>query len=508
MTLDEVTAIYVGSTSQSAVYVGSTLVWPTTVTYVITSATMNYTDTSSSYILADGSNYAYVTGTVEVYRNGTLYQTLTDVTLTPTLASTTRFYVSGNYIYGYDLGTTVVSRRYTTVTVTYGTSDSYEVGYVYQQANTRTTTYTYEIVYGDSTTSTEYSDYTVSLTSSAYTSSSSACSASGGTATLTTSASHVETEVTETPWTKYRTPNYTYTSGSTSTGTTTVYDSGTNTEEGSSSTITDTPTLSISGTGFSLSSKTVTIASEGTTEYSSGRTGVVTATNESATTTVTLYQEANVVESTETIYDIYVAISYSGNLPATSATYTVNYRSRTLDVDTYTSGEEDSGYNAVSSTVSTTNCTASSSSVSGTGSFTITVTANGYSQRYIYVTLTAPDSSHADSDYRIQEAQEGVAATFTPSIGLSTGYIFCTMTVTDGTLSSTDVTGLVLNYTSTLAGTGTISLGSFTFEDGVKLRLSTKSYFLSGDSGTCYFSATTTGDVTDPTFETVSFEIA
>lgn len=151
------------------------------------------------------------------------------------------------------LGTTIKSRT-SVGTLTYYYTCNGKQGSVsatvYQAANAATT-----ITYGS---------WVVSISSNKYASSSAACPASGGSATITRSASRTRTQ--------------NYTSGATS----------------ALSAETATPTLSISGAGFTLSGTTVTIASRGTT-IGAARTATVTATHSGVSKSITLYQALNTV---------------------------------------------------------------------------------------------------------------------------------------------------------------------------------------------------------------------
>jgi len=112
------------------------VVWPTTAayTYQLTNVVIHYS--AGNMIYASGSNYAYVTATVQKYQGQTLIEETDNVVVTPTLASGTHFYVSGDYIYGDDLLTNLVSIGYSdTVTVSYLTATA-NAGTVYQQSNT------------------------------------------------------------------------------------------------------------------------------------------------------------------------------------------------------------------------------------------------------------------------------------------------------------------------------------------------------------------------------------
>ena len=157
------------------------------------------------------------------------------------------------------LGTTV-KRRTSVGTLTYYYTCNGKQGRVsatvYQAANEATTI--------------SYGSWVISVSANRYTSSASACPASGGTATITRSASRTRTQ--------------NYTSGATS----------------ALSAETATPTLSISGAGFTLSGTTVTIASRAAM-IGAARTATVTATHSGVSKAVTLYQTLNTITSLEVI---------------------------------------------------------------------------------------------------------------------------------------------------------------------------------------------------------------
>ena len=153
------------------------------------------------------------------------------------------------------LGTTVKSRTQVGTLTYYYTCNGKQGSVsaaVYQAANAATTI--------------SYGSWIISVSANRYTSSASACPASGGTATITRSAS--------------RTRIQNYTSGATS----------------ALSAETATPTLSISGAGFTLSGTTVTIASRGTT-IGATRSATVTATISGVSKSVVLHQAQNTVLS-------------------------------------------------------------------------------------------------------------------------------------------------------------------------------------------------------------------
>lgn len=199
-------------------------------------------------------------------------------------------------------------------------------------------------------------NYYVTISANDYTSTSNAAPASGGSTTLNWSAGHEEQTVTHKSrnWTQTATVTYldTYTSEATENTYDTVdYDSGTETksETGSWYSESDTPSISGSATGFSRSGTNVTIASEGTTTYSSGRSVTYTARNGSANENVTIYQEPNVVVQTIDGYREFKDLTLEADPTAFDSDggnsyLTLKARNRTISTKTvYTSGSYTGG---------------------------------------------------------------------------------------------------------------------------------------------------------------------
>lgn len=137
----DIIAIKVGGVSLSEVRVGTTVVWPTshTYTYVISDINVRYTQ-GASQILANANNYAYLTGTVVVYQDGSYYETLSNVSLTPVKVSgDSNLTVSGSNIVGTHRHTTQGTARTATFRGSYsGTQSTFAVT-VTQQENQPTT---------------------------------------------------------------------------------------------------------------------------------------------------------------------------------------------------------------------------------------------------------------------------------------------------------------------------------------------------------------------------------
>lgn len=112
------------------------VIWPATPTYTYQLVNVVIHYSAGNTIYASGSNYAWVTATVQKYQGQTLIEETHNVVMTPTLADGVHFTVTGNYIYGADLGTTLVTSGYSDgVTVTYEDATA-SAGNVTQEANT------------------------------------------------------------------------------------------------------------------------------------------------------------------------------------------------------------------------------------------------------------------------------------------------------------------------------------------------------------------------------------
>jgi len=236
---------------------GGRIVWPLGYTYVITAAALHYS--SGSTILASGINYAYITGTVEVWQGSTLIRTETDVALTPVLSGqyASEFYLDGTAIKSYHRHTTPTSGFSANVSATYSGSASFALSSsVTQQANV-------------ATPHTTISDE-LSLAVAAYTSSSSPCPASGGTAAITSYGC-----------TRTTTSYTSYTSGDSTTPTSVI--------------TYPTPSQSISGSGLTATTTQVEWASRGTTTANNQRHATLKIYTDYNTTgaSVTLYQATN-----------------------------------------------------------------------------------------------------------------------------------------------------------------------------------------------------------------------
>lgn len=198
MKLGDSPAMYVGSRSVTRVMLGGAQVWPLNFEYVIDASTavMHYS-AGKSFILADGSNYAYVTADVDVYQSGTYKYTLQAQTLTPITLSGTyanRFYIEGASVMGYDrdtteanVGTAANPRGY------YCTATRFQYANVYANITGLTFQQQYNIIEDDSQYEDNYNAYEATLNTQAI-------SATGGTATVASCQAGYE-RVTTLVWT-------------------------------------------------------------------------------------------------------------------------------------------------------------------------------------------------------------------------------------------------------------------------------------------------------------------
>lgn len=278
------------------------------------------------------------------------------------------------------LGTTVKNRTKIgtlTATVSMNGKSGSDSADVYQQANVRT----------DEGIS--YGSWNVSVSASDFTTTSSEAAAGGESCTITRSAS------------RSRTQNYSYTSGETS--------------QTTLSSETATPSLSVSGTGLSLSGTTATWASRGTTT-GSRRSGTVTATYSGVSKSVTLYQEANEVDSYS--YSDFNVVVNNWDCPASGGTCPL-----TASIDRapiYTSGATGSSSN-VDVTSSTSWSVTSGGSYGYISGDNLIVSSRGIvfdtSSHDIYV--EGSYSGYTDSDYARVAANNRTQETSSVSVSIS-----------------------------------------------------------------------------------------
>lgn len=382
----------------------------------------SYTDTLRKYdyyadiSVASGQAYAYASDiylaisaghTEDTYRNWTYgedeylnKQYKTD-SVTPTESGDThnRFSLSGSVVHHASMG-----KNETTDYVKYTLTNGGVSNYIELSATNTKWSYVSDKEYGSPWTSQrdETRNYTVSITANRYTSSSSPCPASGGTCTITTSASHEKRTVTttHTPWTKYNITEWDSGSWESS-----VHSTGEDTSDnpGAWSTVSDTPSISLPAFA-TRSGNTITIASEGTSDLPDGRTGTVTAAvyngsgSEMASESITLWQAANVVVPgvEEYISGLAIQSGYSSTIPGAGGTSYFNAWSYNQRQDHWSSGSpagspvKTAVYSAISVSSAGGSATVSPVSIQTTTEreVTLTVGKNPYgSQKSITVQL-------------------------------------------------------------------------------------------------------------------------
>ena len=346
-----------------------------------TSITANRYTTSSSPCPASGGtatlSWSASYQTRNKYTSGS-YDSWVTHSATPTISgSGTGFSRSGSTVTASNRGTTVGSLRSATYSASYG--DHVSSVTIYQQANSQNDA---GITYGT---------WSVSVVSNRYTSANSPCPASGGTCTITRSA------------TRTRVQNYSYTSGATSTA-------SMDNESG-------TPTLSISGTGASLSGTTVTWASRGTTT-GAARSATITANMSGVTATENVYQERNGGDTPKDYVFTVSPLTATVDATATSYTFTV-VSTYTLQ---YTSGAEETG-------LATGYEVTDNASWLTSGSNTVTFSQNsGSSSRSATITFNQTNTGTVITRTLTQNAPR-TSMHFTTSVARGTGTGTGTLTV-------------------------------------------------------------------------------
>lgn len=406
------------------------VVWPISqpvvITYSILSVNVNYSAGNTLY--ASGANYATFTGSIQEYHDGQAYGSPFSAPLTPSgiYESNPRVYISGNAVYGMDLGTNEYSDTYWTVALTYhGANNS---AYVSQQENVKTVTDrqpTGSKTYGSS--STEYSNYQMTFSSNKYTHSFAGdeAPASGATTSAlaaTLSVSNMQhLEVDTTPWTQDALVSYHYTSHPETTLTQTVSNYYSGSDVTRSEWVADSLyDITGSAAGFTRNNMTVTVDSEGTQNLPSGRSVTYTARvqkHDSSffTQQVTLYQQANEPGEWTWVNDITLSMpGVSGNIPQEGGTFNVNYTSRRSGTRTWTSGSTETSTNVpIISEITGTHCTPSVNTVTnGSGTFTIQVPPNTTQGWQISVILSSQEGMATltkEQDY----ASTGISFTIT-----------------------------------------------------------------------------------------------
>lgn len=542
MKMEDVTGgqMKIGSTTYNMVEakINGTVVWPinTAITYEIQSYTVYYYSygqwiSGATQIPASGG-YVRVFGNVKKTEGGTS-TVLTDVELTfSRIQASGDLFLSDNKLYGPDRGTTVSSQDSAVAWVVYMTSAEQGIGTIYQQANVKT-------AYGSpsDTTIIDYDHpgtpsitYSVSLSANKYrkTTSSDVCPASGTASgdyvQLYCSAEHTTT--TPYPYTIYRTQNYKYTAtGNTLYPETTVYDSGTTNV---TSTTTDDVSGSITGsaTGFTRNGLRVTIANR-LKDIGAERHVTYTATNGNASSSVTLYQQANAYISTTSTPSVSCSFhdySQGDLLPANGGSIRIDYVSQITEVETYTSGSYTTTDPLTSSVQDLLNCSTLTSSVSGSGYFNITVGRNSGGSRYVSLTVRYNSTYYKTIGLWQDANAESVAATLNPFIYQrfkNTGRVALRLTVDSADLSKVTwpitVNDIQINITPSGSSTVTISQTNIEFAEPTgsntysEYMLPANYSRFSGESGVAQVVKDTTrpasDQITDFTCEQISYSI-
>lgn len=402
MTVEDILDAKVGSNQVTAIYLGSTLVWPTSgaLTYVITGAQLNFSRGSAldaGEVDSDYSgNYAWVTGTVVPYRGDEPQTPLTNVMLVPTVTNTTDFVVRDTYyIYGHNLGTTPTSAiKETSVDVTYKTSDSFRVGStVTQTRNIETITDGTPFVVDGTpyeTVDPIAETYWIVMNLSQYGNRMYPCPAYGNpSVSLVCYGGHDEATFSHTPWQEFTPRIHSFSSGSSYTvNEETNYGEYPPVQVGQSEPVNDDLSenieltySSVGGSGwasYNYNSDTLTIDNAGTYEYELTRSVIITATNGDKEESVTAYQHRNILETVIESFDLSVAIRDVGTFPDIGGTFYVDYISRRTYQNEYTSGTRTPAATEAftSDVLASYFITPSVNEVSGVGSFTIDVDAN------------------------------------------------------------------------------------------------------------------------------------
>ena len=516
----------VGTRQVSAIYLGDTLVWPAVpMIYVITDAWLQYS--SGSTINAAGSNYAYALGNVNVYRGTTFIRTIYDAHLDVSVSSQD-FYVtrpaglSYDVIKGNNLGTSTTSDVKTaSVTASYR-GDTHSAGSVTQERNIQTTTAQTVRVEGtpvitqDEVPNSRYVDLVISR----YRTSNDVCPAYGGTANMSYSGGHYMANYSTTDWEDWTTLTHTFTSGSVVVDPAVITATGQYgpTMVGDPWGVADNISAPTLPAWLTFSNGVLTIASEGTNTYQSGRSASLTITNGYASDTETVYQQYNVVEEISYAYNLSVEIDVSGTIPSSGGVYSVDYVAKRTQSDVYTSGATYAhSETSITAEVSGTNCTPDTQFVTGAGTTSIEVDPNTSTilTKDIIVTLSAFGESASDTAMQDAYSPPVVAtAAITADVNFRTGGIRMRLTMTSGTFPSNPVvisgityhyvrTGYTTEHTIPVVADVTIS------DPRLSELISEIPAWSAGDSGTHWFSATSVSEIGlgNTTFPHTEFEV-
>lgn len=538
MTVEDILDAKVGSNQVTAIYLGSTLVWPTSgaLTYVITGAQLNFSRGSAldaGEVDSDYSgNYAWVTGTVVPYRGDEPQTPLTDVMLVPTVTNTTDFVVRDTYyIYGHNLGTTPTATiKETSVDVTYKTSDPFRVGStVTQTRNIETITDgTPYIVDGTpyETVDPVPNTYWVVLNLSQYGNRMYPCPAYGNpSVSLVCYGGHDEATFSHTPWQEFTPRIHSFSSGSSYTvNEETDYGEYPPVQVGQSEGVNDDLSENIEltfspngGSGWASYDYTrdlLTIDNAGTTEYQLRRYVTITATNNNVTESVTAYQQGNFPETTD--YYVSIVINEELNIPYEGGVFTASYESNI--VTTYTSGTPTNPMPVNAEVTASSNVTLDMEEpvVSGSGLLFFSVAPNESTTLWQTVTITLNASGHTATATANQEPQ--------PVITVPSARVYPTLDennrpclnfkMTYGQFPSGGVVLSGVQYWYLLEDSSSgeptpISIGTVNISQDEQMVVVRQVPYLPGSSGLHYFSATAVSSIgkSNTTFPTDYFDV-
>ena len=538
MKVSDIIDAKVGSRQVTAIYLGNTLLWPTeAASYVITGAVLNFSRGSALDAGEVGSyytgNYAWVTGTVVVYRGDTPVETLTNVMLVPEVTNTADFVVRNTYyIYGHNLGTNPTSTiKETSVDVTYKTSDDFRVGStVTQTRNIETVTDgTPYIVDGTPYTTVDPvpNSYWVVLNLSQYGNRMYPCPAYGNpSVSLVCYGGHDEATFSHTPWQEFTPRIHSFSSGSSYTiNEETDYGEyppvqvgqswGVNDDLSENIELTFSPNGGSGWASYNYARDLLSIDSAGLTEYQQlTRSVTITATNGNASESVTAYQQRNVPESTD--YYVSIVINTELNIPHEGGVFTASYESNI--VTTYTSGESTNPMPVNAAVTASSNVTIDLEEpvVSGSGLLFFSVAPNESTTLWQTVAITLNASGHTATATANQEPQ--------PVITVPSARVYPTLDENNRPCLNFKMTygqfpsgGVVLSgvqywylLENSQSGEPTpISIGTVNISQDEQRIVVRQVPYLPGSSGLHYFSATAVSSIgkSNTTFPTDYFDI-
>ena len=479
-------------------------------------------------------NYAWVTGTVVPYRGDEPQTPLSNVMLVPTVTNTTDFVVRNTYyIYGHNLGTTATyAIKETSVDVTYKTSDDFRVGStVTQTRNIETITDgTPYIVDGTPYTTVDpiANSYWIvmNLDTSQYGTRLRPCPAYGNVSLrLDCYGGHDEATFSHTPWQEFTPRIHSFSSGSSYTiNEETDYGEYPPVQVGQSWGVNDDLSENIEltysligGSGwasYDYANDLLTIDNAGTTEYQLPRSVTVTATNETASESVTAYQQANTPETTD--YYVSIVINTELNIPHEGGVFTASYESNI--VTTYTSGTPTNPMPVNAAVTASSNVTLDLEEpvVSGSGLLFFSVAPNESTILWQTVTITLNASGHTATATANQEPQPVItvpSARVYPTLDENNRpYLNFKMTYGQFPSGGVVLSGVQYWYLLEDSSSGEptpINIGTVNILQDEQKIMVRRVQYLPGSSGLHYFSATAVSQIgkSNTTFPTDYFDI-